>query len=165
MDAWTKEQHKHFKPQYVALINNFNKQYPERLKGMIELTDPHNVNIKAKVTQRILADIIEVNRTNFNRAIYGREGGGINISVEQAIKLSVVFGCTLDYLITGKERPVVTVQDNASIKTLQQALDTEQSMRKMLEDQNRELKAKLEACQQQLPMKVEEKSGKRKKAR
>jgi transcriptional regulator with XRE-family HTH domain len=139
MEAWTKEQLKVFKPKYKALVENFNKQYPSRIQGMINLLDPHNVNIKTRMTWRTFAVLIEVLPSNLSKVLKGKEYGGSNISLEQAIRICTIFGCTLDYLITGKEEVGTDV-------TLRESVETERRLRKMVEAENERLRAELEKC-------------------
>jgi transcriptional regulator with XRE-family HTH domain len=140
MDEWTKQQLNIFKPRYTAALKSFYEQYPARLQGMLNMTDPHNVNIKAKITQRTLAAITEVIPQNLNKILYGRNAGGINMTLEQAIKFSVIFGCTLDYLVKGIDRVETKTHDDSSVRHLEEALETEKTMRRLLEEQNKQLR-------------------------
>lgn len=103
MESWTKSQLNKYKTLYTAAIEGFNKNSPKRLKAMREGMDPHNKNFPTKMTQRDMATIIGVSYANYNKIERGRVEGHNNVTVEQAIKISTVFGCTIDYLLLGKD--------------------------------------------------------------
>lgn len=110
MSSWTKNHKAKYKPIYKAAIENFNKFSPKRLKALREGVDSHNKNFPTKMTQRDMAELIDVSYANYNKIERGRVEGHNNVTVEQAIKISTVFGCTIDYLLLGQEPEKITTK-------------------------------------------------------
>lgn len=130
---------KQFAPEYERAITNFNKRGYERLAQLREALDPHNKNFNMKLSQRDLSRLAKILPQNYNKIEKGRENGGNNITLEQAIKLSIIYGCSIDYLAYGKESPTESDSDKI-IKDLRKQLDSERRLNELLTKELEEFK-------------------------
>jgi transcriptional regulator with XRE-family HTH domain len=142
MAEWIDKAFKKYSPVYNTLITNFNKKAHERLRSLREAQDSHNVNFHNKMSQISLAAVVDMIPQNYNKIEKGRINGGNNITLEQAIKLSVVFGCTIDYIATGKDPAQVSSASADTIRSLTAQLETERDLNRFLKEEIERLKAK-----------------------
>lgn len=149
MSTWIKNHKSKYKTVYTAAIENFNKFSPKRLKALREGGDPHNKNFPTKMTQRDMAELIDVSYANYNKIERGRIEGHNNVTVEQAIKISTVFGCTIDYLLLGQEPEKITTRvtevpkdTSKYIEALEGQVDALKKANELLASENKRLSTK-----------------------
>lgn len=141
MENWILKHKKLLKPKYVAAVDTFNKTYMNRIVALREARDPQNRNIRHPMTQKALATMASILPQNYNKIEKGKIHGGNNITLEHAIKLSIIWGCTVDYIALGNFRvEPMERQDGGMVEAMQESL----SMCKQL---NEELRLKYENLQ------------------
>jgi len=138
-----------YKQLMDAAVKDFESTYTSRLRAMRESQDPHNVNFNAPLSQAAVADLIGTVRQNYYKIELGRKGGGVNLSVQQAIRLCILYGCSMDYLFFGREPKA----SNADIKRSEDSLDAERRLRRLLEEENETLKKENEKLREKLKKK------------
>jgi transcriptional regulator with XRE-family HTH domain len=141
MDDWIQIQLKKYAPVYKAAVANFNRFGYKRLIALREATDPQNKNFNGKMSQRSLSAIADILPQNYNKIERGRINNGNNITLEQAIKISIIYGCSIDYIATGKIGEIKG-DANKVIDDLHTQLNTERKLNKMLTEENEKLKSK-----------------------
>jgi len=143
---------KMYGPHYRVLVEEYYKTFMDRVRMMREAREPHNRNIKEPLTQVAVATALDIIPQNYNKIERGKRGGGINLSVEHAIRISVLYGCSIDWLITGREYggDPVAPTDNAGreLRQLEEALETERKLRRLLEAENERLRTQLDGVRQ-----------------
>jgi DNA-binding XRE family transcriptional regulator len=140
LSDWEKREKKNLQPRFKAALDAYEKGYPARLINLRTAVDPHNVNFNSPLTTTVISELIDTVRQNYYKIEKGQIGGGVNCSVQQAIKLCELFGCSIDYLLLGREPK----SSNAEILRAQEALETERKMRKILEEENEKLREQVE---------------------
>lgn len=131
-----KKERARFKSKYDKLIDKHYKEYPKRIENLREAKDKNNRNFKDRMTQREIAFIAELSPANYGRVEMSLNGGGNNITISQAIKLSVIYGCSLNYIILGEEDDSTLLD---TVRTLEDLLETERSLNKMYQETIRKL--------------------------
>lgn len=98
------------------------------------------------MTQRDMAELIDVSYANYNKIERGRIEGHNNVTVEQAIKISTVFGCTIDYLLLGQEPEKITTRisevpkdTSKYIEALEGQVDALKKANELLASENKRL--------------------------
>lgn len=140
MDESIEKLLKKYGPQYKAFIQNFNRNGYKRLIALREAKDPQNKNFNKKLSQRAISKISDILPQNYNKIEKGRINGGNNVTLEQAIKFSVIYGCSIDYIAYGK----VSESENQTILSLESQLDTERKLNKLQGEEIERLKILLQ---------------------
>lgn len=138
MDEWTRNQKKKWRPICDSAIDHLNKNVPDKIVAMREATDAHTVN-RGKISQRALAEILGILPQNFHKIEKGKIYGGNNVTLEQAIKLSLFFNCTIDYIV--KSNQAAAPSNSRMMSALEDQLATEKRMNEMLTQKIKDLEA------------------------
>lgn len=120
-----KREHTKYAAKFNKLIDRFYSTYPARIKALREGRDPHNRNFDEKLTQKDISTIADILPQNYGKIEQGLKNGGNNITLAQAIKMSVIYGCSLQYIVYGEEENEL---DKNTIRDLQLALESERRL-------------------------------------
>lgn len=123
------KEHKKYAPKFEKMLKRFVDTYPERLYNLRVAADQHNVNFTEKLTHRDVGTIAGMPFQNYGQIERGTNGGGNTMTIQHAIKLSVIFGCSLDYLIFGRDSgDTDNAEDKQLIRKLEDLLEAEREL-------------------------------------
>lgn len=131
-------------------IDNYELSYMDRIRKMRLAQDPNNSNFKQKMSQKYIAELMGMHPQNYNKLEAGKRNGGNNILIWHAIRLSIIFGCSVDYILGLDDKNSVKVVSESQsqyencidkvellskqIRTLEDALEAEKTINKMLRE-------------------------------
>jgi transcriptional regulator with XRE-family HTH domain len=122
-------------PEYEALIRSFTKRFTGRIQAIRDGKDATAARINSEedaLSHAQMAKIMNLNSKQHYRKIELLEQ---TVTVEHILKMSVVFGCSTDYLLTGAESEYkVPVVENVEVGALKDELN------RMLKEENERLK-------------------------
>jgi transcriptional regulator with XRE-family HTH domain len=128
------------------------ENYPSRLVSLREALDPRNVNITSRLSQRMISEITGLLPQNYNKIEKGLKDGGSNLTIQQAITLATVYGCSVDYIVSGRENGLSlnqkVISDDAAgkIRILEGALESEKRAYEMQALEIKRLERELDLC-------------------